>query len=74
MRRNLRTYLVSVSLRHLHTACPKSVLSLKTAVFRPQIDELLPASPTLSRVFLDMIAVVWQPVLVGRAEGWKQSP
>jgi recombinational DNA repair ATPase RecF len=74
MRCNRLSHLASVSRQRVQAACQKSVLSLKTVVFRPQIDELLRAFPSLSRVFLDMIAVVWQPVLVGRAWGWKQSP
>jgi hypothetical protein len=74
MRCNRLSPLASVSRQRVQAACQKFVLPLKTAVFRPQIDELLRAFPPLSRGFLDMIAVVWQPVLVGRAGGWKQSP
>ena len=74
MRHNLRDHLVPVSPRPFHDACQKSVQSLKTIVFRPQIDDFLPAFSTLLRGFLDMIVGVWQPVLVGQAGGWKQSP
>lgn len=74
MRHNRFSPLASVSLHRVQAACQESALSLNTAVFRPQVDELLPAFPSLSRGFLDMIAGVWQPVLVGRAGGWKQSP
>ena len=74
MRHNLRAHLVPVSLRPFHAACQKSALSLNTVVFRPQNDELLPACPILLWGLLDIIAGVWQRVLVGRAGGWKQSP
>ena len=74
MRRNCRSHLASVSLHQVQVVCQESVLSLNTVVFPRQIGALLPAYVAFSRGLLDMIAVVWQPVLVSRAGGWKQSP
>ncbi len=74
MRRNPLSRISSVVLRRAQAGGQESARFLNSRLVQPHISPSLRVFPTRSLVFLDIVAIVWQPVSRGRTWGWKQSP